>query len=195
VGVLDQFFIRVGPKGNRTNYLFWGSFQGIFGNKLGPDMKTIISPAFQICGHAFEGSSIFEHEGKFYYIASSGTCCDGAGSTYHLTVGRSDHIEGPYISKEGRNLMDGEGTLLLRGDGAIGWVGPGHNGEIIKDDNGRYFIIYHAISLLNDRHPQPWGFTRRPLLMDEIIWDKDGWPTIENGLPSLTSKRAPYFKN
>jgi arabinan endo-1,5-alpha-L-arabinosidase len=91
--------------------------------------------------------------------------------------------------------MDGEGTMFLHGDTAIGWVGPGHNGEMIKDDNGRYFIIYHAIAVLNDRHPKPWHFTRRPLLMDEVIWDEEGWPTIENDMPSVTRKRAPYFKD
>jgi hypothetical protein len=35
--------------------------------------------------------------------------------------------------------------------------------------------------------------TRGPLLMNEIIWDKDGRPTIEGGVPSTTQKVAPYY--
>jgi arabinan endo-1,5-alpha-L-arabinosidase len=86
------------------------------------------------------------------------------------------------------------GTIILQGDASIGWVGPGHNGEIIKDDLGRYFFIYHAIAYDDPWLPKPYGFTRRPLMMDEITWGEDGWPVIEDGHPSVTSKRAPYFK-
>jgi hypothetical protein len=58
-------------------------------------------------------------------------------------------------------------------------------------------MVYHAIYYYNDVFParQPSGTVRRPILMDEIIWDKDGWPTIENELPSDTWKVAPYYNN
>jgi len=32
-------------------------------------------------------------------------------------------------------------------------------------------------------------------MMDEIIWDADGWPTISGAVPSNTKKAAPYFES
>jgi hypothetical protein len=66
------------------------------------------------------------------------------------------------------NLADGvEGTPFLLGDRSSGWVGPGHNAEIIRDDKGCYFILYHAIAVSKPLLPN--GATRRPLMMDEIV--------------------------
>jgi hypothetical protein len=31
-------------------------------------------------------------------------------------------------------------------------------------------------------------------MMDEVFWLEDGWPYIENSVPSSTQKTAPYFK-
>jgi arabinan endo-1,5-alpha-L-arabinosidase len=192
--VLDEFFTRVGPEGNMTNYLFFGSFHGIFGIQLASDWKTTVGEKFQIAGNSFEGSYIYHRQGKYYYFGSTGCCCCGDTSDYHLSVGAATDIRGPYLKRDGGDIMGGEGTLFLRGDEAIGWVGPGHKGEIIEDDAGRTYMIYHCIAKLNGNLPQPWGFTRRPLCMDEVLWDTDGWPYLEDGVPSITRKRAPFFK-
>jgi arabinan endo-1,5-alpha-L-arabinosidase len=191
---IDQFYIETGSGENRKAYLFWGSYHGIYGIEMNDDMKTTKGENFQITGNAFEGTYIYEFEGKFYFFGSSGNCCDGANSQYRLSVAVADNIKGPYKTKDGKDIINNgqEGTPFLRGDRNNGWVGPGHNGEIIRDDKGRFFILFHAISVSNPLLPN--GATRRPLLMEEIIW-KDGWPTIENGVPSLSLKTAPYFKD
>jgi len=192
---IDQFYIEVGSGRNKKAYLFWGSFAGIYGVEMTDMMTPKLDTKFKIAGNSFEGSYIYEHDGYYYYFGSSGNCCEGANSLYHLTVARSTNIKGPYVSKSGASILnDGvEGTPFLYGDPNIGWVGPGHNGEIIKDDRGRYFIIYHAIKYSNPLLPN--GATRRPLMMDEIIWDADGWPTISGAVPSNTKKAAPYFES
>ena len=191
---IDQFFIQTGTGRNRKSYLFWGSFHGIYGVEM-TDMKTPkLETKFKIAGNAFEATYIYEYNSKFYIFLSEGSCCEGANSQYRLTVAMADNIKGPYMTKDGRNIIaDNMGaTPLLRGSSNVGWVGPGHNAEIIKDDNDRYFMLYHAVKYNNPLLPN--GATRRPLMMDEIIW-VDNWPTIEGGVPSSTQKRAPYFNS
>ncbi|MDR1742592.1 MAG: family 43 glycosylhydrolase [Dysgonamonadaceae bacterium] len=194
---IDQFFITTGTGRNKHSYLFWGSFAGIWGWEINAtDMKTLIGSKFQIAGNGFEGTYIYEKDGVFWYFGSSGSCCDGPDTKYHLTVARATDIKGPYLDKNGNDIIQNgrEATPFLKGDATKGWIGPGHNAEIIKDDKGRYFMLYHAVDV-----NKPWlisagGATRRPLLMDEVLWDAvTGWPYIEGGVPSNTLKVAPYF--
>jgi arabinan endo-1,5-alpha-L-arabinosidase len=192
-GDIDEFYIETQ---NHTKYLFWGSGSGIYGQELAKDMKTVIGEHFQICGGGMEGSLILEKDGKFWYFGSSGGCCDGNRTKYYVHVGVADNIRGPYHTQHGKSMMDGVGTVLLHGDSSIGWIGPGHIGEIRQDDKGRWFVLYHAVAFTDPLFPLPWGFTRRPLMMDEILWDgPNGWPRIENDVPSVTWKRAPHFSN
>ncbi|MDR1417249.1 MAG: family 43 glycosylhydrolase [Prevotellaceae bacterium] len=194
---IDQFYIQIGSGRTKHSYLFWGSYAGIWGQEISSDMKTLTGEKFKIAGNGFEGTYIYPKDGKFWYFGSNGNCCEGPNSQYRLSVAVADNIRGPYKTKDGKDIIDNgqEGTPFLQGSSAVGWVGPGHNAEIVRDDRGRYFILYHAISfsdpwLMNN----PNGATRRPLMMDEIIWGNDGWPAIENGTPSSTRKTAPYFE-
>ncbi|GHT12713.1 arabinan endo-1,5-alpha-L-arabinosidase [Bacteroidia bacterium] len=190
---IDQFFIEVGEGRNKKRYLFWGSFRGIYGIEMADDMKTTMGAKFKIAGNGFEATYIYPKNGKFYFFGSSASCCEGANSRYRVSVAAADDIKGPYKTKDGVDIIDNgrEGTPFLVGDATTGWVGPGHNGEIITDDHGRDFIIYHAIAVNNPLLPN--GATRRPLMMDEILWI-DGWPTIAGNVPSSTQKTAPYFQ-
>ena len=191
---IDQLYIETGSGRNRKAYLFWGSYAGIYGIEMNNDMITTVGEKFKIAGNSFEGTYIYEFDNRFFFFGSSGNCCEGANSQYRLSVAVADDIRGPYRTKDGKDIINNgqEGTPFLRGDKNTGWVGPGHNGEIIQDDKGRFFMLYHAISVNNPLLPN--GATRRPLLMDEVIW-KDGWPVIENNVPSSSLKTAPYFKN
>jgi arabinan endo-1,5-alpha-L-arabinosidase len=196
---IDQFYITDGSGQNKKAYLFWGSFQGIYVQEIASDMKTLTGTKSKIAGSGFEGTYIYPHGGKFWLFASSNSCCEGPNTKYSLSVACADKITGPYKTKSGINLTNindfaaANATKFLQGDG-ITWIGPGHNGEIIQDDNGRYFILYHAVALANPWLINEGGATRRPLLMDEVHWGDDGWPYIEGGIPSSTRKRAPYFQ-
>lgn len=172
-------------------YLFWGSFAGIYGIELSSDLTTTVGEKFQVTGNLFEGTTIFKKDGEYFFIGSNGSCCDGLSSSYNLRVGKASDIKGPYYAKDGNPLLNSRGTLLLEGSKETGFVGPGHNSQIITDDNGDDWLIYHAIDV---DQPYLWDgiTTRRPLMIDKIIW-KDGWPTIENGVPSNTWKTKPVF--
>ena len=190
---IDPFLFQTEQNGVKSRYLFWGSFFGIYGIEIGSDMKTTVGEKFQIAGSAFEAAYIYEKNGKYYFFGSVGSCCDGLNSRYHVTVAAADNFKGPYKTKDGADIkVNGvEGSPFLYGDADAGWVGPGHNSEIIVDDLGNEFMLYHAISVGKPYLPNNTT-TRRPLLMDQVHW-KDGWPYIEYGRPSNTFKAAPFF--
>jgi arabinan endo-1,5-alpha-L-arabinosidase len=192
----DLYPIITKINGVERLFIIYGSHLHVWGIELSiQDMITPIGEPFSIGGNRFEGSTMFEKDGKYWYIASCGMACSFEKSDYRVTVAVADNIKGPYLRKDGVNVEANEtdGTWMLHGDPSVGWVGPGGNGEIIKDDWGRYFVLYHAISYVHPALPPPYSFTRRTLMMDEIIWGDDGWPTIENQVPSVTWKRAPHF--
>ncbi len=174
---IDGFFIEDHGK----KYIFWGSFHGIFGIELTDDGLAVKPGAEkkQVAGTFMEGTYIHRHGGYYYLIGSAGTCCEGERSTYHVTCGRSKDLFGPYVDKLGRPLMENHyETILQRSDDV---VGPGHNAEIITDDRGQDWMIYHGFSATDPR-------AGRLVYMDRVDW-VDGWPYISGGKPSKVSER------
>lgn len=178
---IDPFFFEEDGK----PYLIWGSFNGIYGVELTEDGLHVKGEKFQVGGNAYEGSFIYKKNNYYYYLGSTGTCCEGAKSTYKVNVTRSASFKGPYIDKEGKRLLENGGTLLLQKDaGEDGFIGPGHNGDIVTDKAGKTWMIYHAFDKKNP--------SRRVMLLDKIDW-KDGWPVIENSQASFTPHERPVF--
>lgn len=167
-------------------YLVWGSFHGIYAIELSADGLHLQGTKFQIGGNSYEGSLIYKKDGYYYYFGSTGTCCEGATSTYQVNVARSTSFKGPYIDKEGKALLQNGGTMILhRNAGAEGYVGTGHNGDIVEDKAGQTWMVYHAY---DKKKPK----TGRVMLLDEITW-VDGWPVIGNAEPALQSQATPVF--
>jgi arabinan endo-1,5-alpha-L-arabinosidase len=141
----------------------------------------------------FEGTYIYKKDNKYYFFGSQENCCDGPDTRYNVRIARADKITGPYLDKDGVDIATQgvRGSLFLEGDG-VKFVGPGHNAEIIVDDNGDEWFLYHAVELSN-----PYlfgGATRRPLMLDKILWDANGWPYIPGNKPSTSAMPGPYFK-
>ncbi len=178
---IDQFYIEE----NGHKYLFWGSFRGIYATELSEDGLSLKNGAEkkQIAGTAFEGTYIYKKDGYYYLFASVGTCCEGIKSTYQLVVGRSQSLFGPYFDKTGKNMMDNGYSLVIGSSDRF--VGNGHCSEIVQDDSGNDWIFYHGVDIQN-----PQG---RVLMLDQVRWDKEGWPYVEDSKPSLSSKK-PNFK-
>lgn len=176
---IDPFFITEDGR----NYLFWGSFRGIYVIELSADGLSVLPGAEkkQIAGTAYEGVYILKKGGFYYMFASIGSCCEGVNSTYTTVVGRSMNLMGPYLDKTGLPMMENRHEVLIAANNRF--VGTGHNSEIVADDEGKTWILYHAVDKLN-----PKG---RVLLLDEVKWELD-WPVVANGTPSLQYKR-PVF--
>lgn len=169
-------------------YLFWGSWYGIWGIELSKDGLDYVGEKFQIAGEDFEAPYIIKRTDDYYLFVSKGSCCEGQDSTYHIAVGRSKSLEGPYLDKNDQDLINSSGTdLLIGGDR---FVGPGHN-SVISDSKNQDWLVYHAID-----KGDPWigrGTTRRSLFLDKIVW-KEGWPTIEGKVPSQETQEGPIIK-
>lgn len=177
---IDQFYIE--EKGKK--YLFWGSFRGIYAIELSSDGLSVKPGAEKkrIAGTAFEGTYIHKR-GKYYYMfASIGSCCEGVKSTYQLVVGRSKSLFGPYLDKNGKDMMDNGYTIVIGPNERF--VGNGHCSEIVQDKKGNDWIFYHGVDVQNPRG--------RVLLMDQIRWDKEGWPYVDGNSPSLSATK-PVF--
>lgn len=118
-------------------------------------------------------------KGDYYYLfASWGLCCKGANSTYHLVVGRSKNVTGPYVDRAGKDMNDGGGSLLIKGN--KNWVGLGHNSAYTWDNKD--YLVLHAYETA-DKYLQK-------LKVMNINWDKEGWPMVdEKELDTYKSKR------
>lgn len=168
-------------------YLIWGSFRGIYLTELTDDGLELIDSKdlLKIAGTAYEGSYIIKRKGYYYFFASIGSCCAGIKSTYQTVVARSKSLFGPYVDKQGRQMLDNHHEVLLSGDDKV--KGTGHNSQIITDDKGQDWILYHGVDVSNPK-------AGRKMYLDKVNWDKDGWPTISNGHPA-TEQTMPTVKN
>ena len=191
---IDPFFFKDPVSGDL--FIFWGSFRGVYGQQLHYENQTftLTGEKFQVTGNLFEGAYIYYKDGFYYFFGSCGSCCDGINSTYHVRVGRSDDLRGPYVDPASRQLLSNTGDpgkLLIKANGSVnGFAGPGHNAEIIQDDKGKDWFVYHAIE---KKYPNLGnGATRRPLLIDRLTWF-EGWPMIEYAEPSIIKKQVPFF--
>ncbi|HET7627608.1 MAG TPA: family 43 glycosylhydrolase [Bacillales bacterium] len=190
IGVNNSIDPQLFVTDDGTPYLFWGSFHGIYGVQLSKDGFSTVGKKFQIAGDTYEGAFLFKKNGHFYFFGSRGSCCEGADSTYHVAVGRSDSLKGPYVDKNGVKLTEYGGTDVLKAREDGKFVGPGHI-TVVTDDAGQDWMLYHAI---DKKDPLLWnGATRRPLMLDRIIW-KDGWPLIRGKSPSETKQEGPVIR-
>ncbi len=174
---------------DNEKWMFWGSFRGLYAIQLSDDGFSTVGEKVHIAGDSFEATYIIQKDGYYYLFASQGMCCSGAESTYNVRVARSTELLGPYVDKTGRDIIHSKGSLVV-GAGEQ-YVGVGHNAVAI-DDNGDYWLIYHGID--KDDPYLENGATKRPLMIDKIIWDNLGWPQIKNFVPSEVITEGPYFK-
>lgn len=179
-------------------YLFWGSYnnspdQGTYGIPLAEDGLSApdFSKKFKIAAGDFEGVVIHYRNGYYYFFGSKGNCCEGANTRYHVKMGRSKNLKGPYLDRDGNPLTErGNGTLFIQGNDVF--VGPGHNARLMTDAQGTDWFIYHGIDIHQGKVSS--GATRRMLMMDPIVWE-DGWPMIKDHVPSSTPIPAPVLED
>jgi arabinan endo-1,5-alpha-L-arabinosidase len=182
---IDQTYIEDDGK----KYMFWGSFNGIWGVELSDDglglkdgsMEAAALTKRQIAGTAYEGSYIHKRGGYYYLFASIGSCCNGLNSTYQTVVGRSQNLFGPYTDKQGRQMMQNNHEVLISRNHAF--VGTGHNSPLVQDNAGNNWIIYHGYCMDNNNG--------RNVFLDKVAWVND-WPSIGDGSPS-TEADIPVF--
>lgn len=172
---IDQFYWEEDGK----PYMVWGSFNGIYIVELDVTDDLVITPKkdtmVRIAGNAYEGSNLWKRDGYYYLICSTGSCCEGANSTYITVVGRSKSLFGPYVNKSGGRMLDNQHELIVKGDSR--WAGTGHNSIWLEDDDKNVWMLYHAYAKGDPGRG-------RQVLLDKIQWDADGWPSVAFQTPS-----------
>lgn len=122
-------------------------------------------------GAVAEGPFVVRH-GEYYYLFYSGAACCGRNCNYALGVARAKDMLGPWEKHLGNPILAANDT----------WRCPGH-GTIVSDRDGRHWLLYHAYA------QNGFVATGRQMLLDEVVFGADGWPTINQGRgPSV---RAP----
>ncbi len=135
--------------------------------KLSEEDTTLYSLAQRtVNSGAIEAPFIIRKNDFYYLFASFDFCCQGKDSTYHVRVGRSESITGPYVDREGVEMLKGGGTQVTFATDR--WRGPGHN-AILQEADADY-IVYHAYD---------GQFGGIPTLqIHPLLWDEEGWPSI-----------------
>src|SRR5262249_41699977 len=146
---------------------FWTGIKLI---QLDPNTGKRISSDSQIYPLAFHSSieapCLFERQGNYFLFVNWGQCCKGTNSTYNIRIGRSPTVTGPYLDKDGKDLMQEGGTPFLGTSGRF--IGPGHAG--IYSEAGKSWFSYHYYD--GERGGTPMLAVRR------LVWGTDGWPVL-----------------
>jgi arabinan endo-1,5-alpha-L-arabinosidase len=109
-----------------------------------------------------EAPTIQRHGEWVYLFASYDLCCKGADSTYNIRVGRSRSVTGPYLDRDGKDMLDAGATPLL--SGGARWKGPGHQ-DVVGD-----WLVHHAYDTERGGKPH--------LRIKRLSWSDDGWPVV-----------------
>lgn len=114
-----------------------------------------------------EAPFIYKKADYYYLFVSYGLCCRADDSTYHLAVGRSKSVTGPYLDQNGKDMAEGGGSILLKGTKA--WPGLGHNS--VYQFDGKDYLVFHAYESADN------GLQK--LKLAELTWNSQGWPTVD----------------
>lgn len=157
---------------NGTLWLAFGSYwSGIKLTQLDPKTGKRQTPGAPFASLAYnksiEASCLYKHGGYYYLFVNWGTCCRSVKSTYNIRVGRSRTITGPYIDKDGVDMLKGGGSLLLASTGPL--VGPGHAGILIDKGKSWFTSDFEGDTRMEGK---------ATLAIMPLTW-KSGWPEAE----------------
>ena len=119
------------------------------------DTGQVVENSF-IVKHAFSGTNYY------YLFASKGSCCSGSGSTYHIVVGRSTSITGPYVDSSGNSMLNAGSGLTIASSGSR-FIAPG--GESAISDT---IMAWYALDNQSSYNPV--------LFISNLTWNSSGWP-------------------
>lgn len=132
------------------------------GKRISPD-----SPIYPLAYHSsIEAPCIHYYGGCYYLFVNWGLCCRGVKSTYNIRVGRSTSITGPYIDKDGVNMLNDGGSVFLETKDQF--IGPGHASVFSEGEK----------SLLSCHYYDGSRRGAATLAVRRLKWNDDGWPEL-----------------
>ncbi|MBC7784455.1 MAG: family 43 glycosylhydrolase [Burkholderiales bacterium] len=166
--------VLIAPDGQP--WIAWGSYSGgLYISKLDPQTGLLPEGPANFVNIAsrrrtgpragpLEAPGLFYRDGWYYLFASYDRCCAGAASTYKLLVGRSREITGPYVDRDGRPMLEGNASLVVRGYDHL--RGPGQSSVVKRGD--RWMLVHHYYDARRNGVPT--------LAVRPLHWDGDAWP-------------------
>lgn len=159
---------------------FWSGIKLIALDAASGKPASASPPVYSLASKPFpdpeEGAGITYHDGYYYLFVAVDFCCRGISSTYHIQVGRSTSVTGPYTDASGTAMTDGGGTEVQGTD--AGMVGPG-SPFIFQGTSGGY-LVYHYYDAFSSG--DAWVQIR------PLVW-VNGWPVT--GQPLVPVPGAP----
>ena len=131
------------------------------GKRSAPE-APLISLAYN---RSIEASCLYRHGGYYYLFVNWDACCRGVKSTYNIRIGRSRKVTGPYLDKDGVDMLKGGGSLFLSSQGPL--FGPGHAGILV--DNGKSWLT-------SDFEGDVRMGGKATLAIMQLRWNSDEWP-------------------
>ncbi|WP_315095837.1 family 43 glycosylhydrolase [uncultured Cellulomonas sp.] len=165
------------------HWLVYGSFFGgiyaleldpVSGLAVGEAPGALLARRPRSVEGAVEGAFVLPRPGGGYALVLS---YDSLFSTYHVRVGVSESLTGPYVDRSGRDLtdLDGDparvGALMLAGHALTGgraWLAPGH--ASVLTDGDRQLLVHHVRDADDP--------TRHEVQVRRLVWTADGWPVV-----------------
>jgi arabinan endo-1,5-alpha-L-arabinosidase len=143
---------------------------------------TVYSLAAKPAPDPEEGSGIVYHGGYYYLFVAVDYCCKGISSTYHIQVGRSASITGPYVDASGTAMLNG-GGMEVQGTDA-GMIGPGSPFVFGRGAGGGSspLLVYHYYDAFDSG--DAW------IQIRSLSW-VDGWPVTGNPLVPVPGEPGP----
>src|ERR1700677_3465192 len=127
-----------------------------------PKLPEPPKPGLPADWQAVEAPFIVHHGDYFYLFVSFDLCCRGTHSNYRTMVGRSRNVTGPYMDADGKPMLNGGGTQLLRPNSR--WIGPGGESVLLRPEGD--IIVFHAYDAI----------TGKPALQISTLTWSNGWP-------------------
>ena len=119
---------------------------------------------------AIEAPYIVRRDGYYYLFCA----VEPMSKNYHVECGRSRNITGPYLDRNGTDMMEGGGTAVT--EGKAGVQIPGH-ASVFQDTDGSWYLV---TEYFRDGSNSLLGIST-------LLWDEEGWP-ITALSPELFSK-------
>src|SRR5437588_5026558 len=153
--------------------VIWAQKLSDDGTQLSGDRRDLIRNDAPWEGAVVEGPFVLRR-GDWFYLFYSGSGCCGRGCAYALGVARSRALLGSWEKNPANPILAGNER----------WKCPGH-GSIVTDERGRYFLLYHAYDA------RTFVYTGREMLLDEVKFGDDDWPTINDGKGPSSGAPSP----
>ena len=128
-----------------------------------------------------EGPWIIWWNNFYYMFYSSGGFSD---PRYHLACARSASLSGPYEKSPSPVVSVDMARYKMLVN--CTWEGPGH-GSAVQDGDGRWWMVYHAWTYQGVGRNPPG----REMLLDRLVMDRDGWPSVRGRVPSDMPRMGP----